>query len=153
MKSVRTWLLMIGIVLGLAQCKVTGEDDPTPDPNTPKIQLLAGTSSKAWVLTSSKIDGEEVINQAFACTRDDNMVYRVAKTYEWNEGGSKCNTKDPQVYETGTWEFGSGETEIVLNNELKYKIIKLTANTLQLSVKNVFGVNTIGQCYFVHFGE
>ncbi|MFN8349764.1 MAG: lipocalin family protein [Spirosomataceae bacterium] len=139
MKSLLTWILMIGLVLGLAQCGETTGDDPTPDPNTPKIQLLAGTSSKAWVMTSSKIDGEEVIDQELACSRDDNMVYRVAKTYEWNEGGSKCNAKDPQVYETGTWEFGSGETEIVLNNELKYKIIKLTANTLQISAKNVFG--------------
>lgn len=140
MKPVRTWILMIVAGLGLTQCNVTGNgDDPTPNPNISKTELLAGTSSKAWVLTSSKIDGDEVIDQSFPCTRDDNMVYRTTKTYEWNEGGSKCNAKDPQVYETGTWEFNTGETEIILSKELHYKIVKLTANTLQISIQNVFG--------------
>lgn len=139
MKLVRTWILMTVIVLGLAQCKITGSDDPAPDPNISKTELLAGKSSKAWVLTSSKIDGDEVINQALPCSRDDNMVYRTAKTYEWNEGGSKCNAKDPQVYDTGTWEFNTGETEIIINKELRYTIVKLTANTLQISLKNIFG--------------
>lgn len=140
MKPVRTWILMITAALGLTQCNVTGNgDDPTPDPNISKTELLAGTSSKAWVLTSSKINGDEVINQAPSCSRDDNMVYRTAKTYEWNEGGSKCNAKAPQVYETGTWEFNTGETEIILNKELRYKLVKLTANTLQVSIQNVFG--------------
>ncbi len=140
MKLLHTWILMMMIVLGLTQCNVTSnDDDPAPDPNIPKIQLLAGTSSKAWVLTSSKIDGDEVINQEPPCSRDDNMVYRTNKTYEWNEGGSKCNDKNPQVYDTGSWEFNAGETEIILNKELRYTIVKLTANTLQISIKNVFG--------------
>jgi hypothetical protein len=140
MKPARTWILMIVAVLGLIQCNTTGNgDDPTPNPTASKTELLAGTSSKAWVLTSSKIDGEEVINQALSCSKDDNMVYRTAKTYEWNEGGSKCNARSPQVYETGTWEFNTGETEIILNKELRYKIIKLTTNTLQISIQNVFG--------------
>lgn len=139
MKLVRTWILMTVIVLGLAQCKITGNDDPAPDPNISKTELLAGKSSKAWVLTSSKIDGDEVIIQALSCSKDDNMVYRTAKTYEWNEGSSKCNAKDPQVYETGTWEFNTGETEIILNKEFNYTIVKLTTNTLQVSIKNVFG--------------
>lgn len=140
MKPVRTWILMIMVAMGLTQCNVTGNgDDPTPDPSISKTELLAGTSSKAWVLTSSKIDGDEVINQALACTRDDNMVYRTAKTYEWNEGATKCRAQDPQIYETGTWEFNTGETEIILSKELHYKIIKLTANTLQISIQNVFG--------------
>jgi hypothetical protein len=140
MKPAHTWILMIMAALGLTQCHVTGNgDDPTPNPTASKTELLAGTSSKAWVLTSSKINGKEVLNQSLPCTRDDNMVYRTAKTYEWNEGGSKCNAKDPQVYETGTWEFNTGETEIILSKELRYKIVQLTANTLQVSIQNVFG--------------
>jgi hypothetical protein len=58
MKLLHTWILMMVIVLGLTQCNVTSNGgDPAPDPNIPKIQLLAGTSSKAWILTFSKIDG------------------------------------------------------------------------------------------------
>lgn len=140
MKLLRVWILMMVVALGLAQCNVTSNgDDPAPDPNISKTELLAGKSSKSWILTSSKIDGDEVLNQAFPCSRDDNMVFRTDKTYEGNEGGSKCNAKDKQVYETGAWEFNTAETEVILNKELRYTIVKLTANTLQLSIKNVFG--------------
>jgi hypothetical protein len=69
MKLLHTWILMMVIVLGLTQCNVTSNGgDPAPDPNIPKIQLLAGTSSKAWILTFSKIDGDEVINQEPPCS-------------------------------------------------------------------------------------
>jgi Lipocalin-like domain len=140
MKPVQTWILMAVTTLGLTQCNTTSNgDDPTPDPNISKTELLAGKSSKAWILTSSKVNGDELINQALPCSRDDNMVFRADKTYEGNEGASKCNANDPQVYDTGTWEFSTGETEIILNKELRYTIVKLAANTLQISIKNVFG--------------
>jgi hypothetical protein len=138
MKLFRIYILMVLVVLGLSHCKITtGGDDPTPTAS--KTELLAGKTSKAWVLTSSKIDGAEVFNQASTCTKDDNMLFRADKTYEWNEGATKCRAQDVQVYETGTWEFNSGETEIILNKELRYKILKLTNNALQISIKNVFG--------------
>jgi hypothetical protein len=138
MKLFRVCIIMVTVVLTLSQCKITtGGDEPTPTAS--KTELLAGKTSKAWVLTSSKIDGVEVFNQASNCTKDDNMLFRADKIYEWNEGKSKCRTQDPQVYETGTWEFNSGETEIILNKELRYKILKLTDNALQISIKNVFG--------------
>ncbi len=140
MKLVRTWILMVVTALSLSQCNTTnGEEDPTPDPGTSKTELLAGTSSRAWILTSSKIDGSEVINQSPACTRDDNMVYRTNKTYEWNEGATKCRVNDAQIYETGTWEFNQNETELILDKTLRYKLLVLNKTTLQISIKNVFG--------------
>lgn len=138
MKLIRICIIMVMVVLGLSQCNITsGGDDPTPTAS--KTELLAGTTSKAWILTSSKINGTEVLNQANTCTKDDNMVFRTNKTYEWNEGATKCRAQDAQVYETGTWEFNSGETEMILNKELRYNILKLTNNALQVSTKNVFG--------------
>ncbi|MBB3841414.1 hypothetical protein FHS57_005442 [Runella defluvii] len=141
MKLVRLWIFLAMTVLGLSQCNVTstGGGDPTPDPNITKTELLAGKSSKAWVLTVSKINGNDVFNQTVACVRDNNMVFRTDKNYEWNEGATKCRTQDDQVFEKGTWAFNTAETELVLNNETNYKIVKLTENTLQVSYTNVFG--------------
>jgi len=141
MKLLRSWIILMVTMLGLSQCNITksGGDDPTPNPSTTKTELLAGKTSKTWVLTGSKINNEDILNQTLACVRDNNMVFRTDKSYEWNEGATKCRTQDDQVYEKGMWAFNTTETELVLNNETKYKIVKLTENTLQVSYTNVFG--------------
>lgn len=140
MKKVAAWVLTIMVVPGLMQCFQTSkEEDPTPAPGTTKTELLAGTSSKNWVMISSKINGKEVFNQSLVCTRDDNTVYRVDKSYEINEGETKCRTQDPQIYETGTWAFNADETELILNNEQRFKVVELNNTTLRLSIKTLFG--------------
>ncbi|MFN4146935.1 MAG: lipocalin family protein [Runella sp.] len=133
----------LGIILwvGLSQCNVTSngnEDGPAPV-GVSKTELLAGTQSREWRLTSSLIDGREVFQQAQPCVRDDKWVFRVNKTYEINEGLTKCRTQDPQVYETGTWKFGAAEAELILNETARYKIITLNTSTLRISIRNVFG--------------
>lgn len=141
MKSAMKCVVMIFIVLGFTQCQVTsGGDDPTPTPTgVSKTELLAGTSSRAWTITSSKINGKELVIETLPCVRDDNMVFKTDKTYERNEGATKCRDKDPQVYETGSWEFNVGETELILNKEHSYKLLTLNTTTLKISIKNVFG--------------
>ncbi|AYQ33146.1 lipocalin family protein [Runella sp. SP2] len=141
MKLVRLWIFLAMTVFGLSQCNLSknGGEEPAPDPNVSKTELLAGKSSKAWVLTASKINGSDVLGQSIPCVRDNNMVFKTDKNYEWNEGATKCRTQDDQVFEKGTWAFNTAETELVLNNETNYKILKLTENTLQVSYTNVFG--------------
>jgi len=140
MKRVHKWLLMVSVTLASTQCVTTVGDDPTPIPSgVSKTELLAGKSSRAWIITSSKIDGKEITNQTSTCVRDDNMVFRTDKAYEWNEGLTKCRDKDPQVYETGTWGFSTDETELILNKESRYKLLTLNTTTLKISIKNVFG--------------
>lgn len=140
MKNIAAWVLTIMTVLGLTQCgTTTGDDGTTPTPGVTRTTLLAGTSSKNWVMTSSKINGKEVFNQSLVCTRDDNTVYRVDKSYEINEGETKCRTQDPQIYEKGTWAFSADETELIINNEQRFKVVELTNTTLRLSIKTLFG--------------
>ncbi|NBB19663.1 hypothetical protein GVN20_09895 [Runella sp. CRIBMP] len=140
MKKIYTWVLMLSIVFGLTQCsKTSNEEDPTPAPGVTKTELLAGKSLKTWVMISSKIDGKEVFNQSLVCSRDDHTIYRTDKTYEVNEGETKCYSQDPQTYEKGTWSFNTDETELIINNEQRFKILELNNTTLRLSIKTLFG--------------
>lgn len=51
-----------------------------------------------------------------ACTLDDFERYATNGTYTFEEGASKCDPNDPQVYESGTWLWNSDETRLVRNN-------------------------------------
>ncbi|WP_428664480.1 hypothetical protein [Runella sp.] len=139
MKNISALVIMLMLVFGLTQCNKNKEEDPTPAPGVTKTELLAGTSSRNWVLISSKIDGKEIFNQSLVCTRDDITVYRTNKSYEINEGETKCRSQDPQIYEKGTWAFNAGETELIINNEQRYTILELNNVTLRLSIKTLFG--------------
>jgi len=138
MKTIYQILVCVILVALVSSCGKTAKVEPTPT-NLSKSELLAGTASKAWGLSGSKIDGVDVYAAARTCSRDDIMVFRRDKVYEWNEGPTKCSSKDEQVYDKGSWEFNQDETEVVLNKTERYKIITLTQTSLQISTKNVFG--------------
>lgn len=139
MKTLRASLFLLTVSLCFSACQVTSTgSDPTPA-NAPKSELLAGKLTKSWLVISTKIDGKEVFNQAKACSKDDILVFKADKTYEWNDGASKCKATDVQVYEKGTWEFNSSETEMIWNKKDTYKVLELGSSTLRTSFKNVFG--------------
>ncbi len=140
MKTIATWMTMLLVIVSLTQCnKASNEEDPTPAPGVTKTELLAGTSTRAWVMTSLKFDGKESFGQSIICSKDDNTVYRTDKTYEVNEGESKCRSDGEQVYEKGTWAFNGDESELIINNTDRYKVLELNNTTLRLSIKTLFG--------------
>ncbi|MFN3379858.1 MAG: hypothetical protein ACK41O_10420 [Runella zeae] len=142
MKLVFTWLLAVSLVVGVLGCETTkgdDEDDPQPGPGVTKTELLAGTSTKSWRVEVAKVNGLNVLPYTLACAKDDNWVFNTNKTYERNEGATKCKPTDEQVYEKGSWEFNTAETELILNKTTKYTISNFTRNTLEISTKNVSG--------------
>ncbi len=138
MKTLQNYAYLLVMVLFLVNCKTASEPDPTPV-NAPKPQLIAGTLNKSWLVTSIKLDGVEVINQTKPCAKDDLLVFSADKTYERNEGATKCQTKDAQVYEKGTWELATNDTELILNKTARFKLLEITGSTLRYSVVSVFG--------------
>lgn len=67
-----------------------------------------------------------------ACSQDDKYNFKTDGTYELNEGATKCNSSDPQIITTGTWQFTQNETRIRIDvNESA--IDKLTNDTLRIS--------------------
>ena len=58
----------------------------------------------------------DVYNSVFFpnCAKDDLYIFKSDKSYEINEGPSKCDDSDPQIQEVGTWGFSTNETLLLL---------------------------------------
>jgi Lipocalin-like domain len=139
MKALQKYPYLLAVALLLSNCQVTSNGgDPTPS-NAPKSQLLAGTVTKSWRVVSAKLNGTETFDQARACAQDDLIEFKADKNYERNEGPTKCQTKDAQVYEKGTWELANNEAEIVLNKTERLKIVELTSSSLRYTSVSIFG--------------
>lgn len=117
------------------------KDDKTESKS--KMTLL---TQKDWVITKFE---EKTNNNPYvddfpnwdACNKDDRYVFRTNNTYELNEGPTKCDAADPQVYETGVWAFAENETKITSGGESS-TIEQLDENTLILATVTTFGPDT-----------
>jgi hypothetical protein len=137
MKSLSS-LVLIVLFVGSMSCKTTTVNDPIPT-GAAKLELIAGKISKSWEVTAIGVDGVDAFSLNRTCTKDDVFLLNANKTYELNEGPTKCRTTDVQVYEKGTWDLSTDQSELVLNGKTRYKIMELTSASLRLSNKNLPG--------------
>jgi hypothetical protein len=49
-----------------------------------------------------------------ACRQDNLMQFAADGTYKEDEGATKCNSSDPQTYDSGTWTISADETKMTL---------------------------------------
>jgi hypothetical protein len=130
------WLIALALtsVLFFAACK---KEDAKPQTKT---EIL---TQKPWVIQKF----EERIGTAAwvddfpnfdACSKDDLYIFRANNTYEFNEGPTKCNASDPQIFETGNWIFKNNETVLSLDGE-DFNIDQLAENSMVISLSESFG--------------
>ncbi len=130
------FLLIISFTFLASGCQKDNEEVTRKD-------MLCG---KNWVLISETInpaldvDGTlitDLYSQYATCDKDDIGKFNTNGTYTLEEGKTKCEGTDPQVYETGTWSFNSDETIIIVTPSSgsvdERKIQGLTANKLILT--------------------
>lgn len=106
-----------------------------------KTELL---SSKPWKWTEGSVspgfdffgDGK-LINGEYRskmpiCFQDDIRTFTAAGQYTNDEGATKCDPADPQIYTESKWVFGAGETTIKFTDlDYKWTIVELTETTLK----------------------
>ncbi|MCP9770022.1 hypothetical protein EGI22_19135 [Lacihabitans sp. LS3-19] len=98
-------LLFLGVLL-VFSCK----KDPVVTVEKSTLEYLTGTSSKKWIVTEGIVSFEGtqlnlVANQP-PCITDNVLVLNTNKTYELNEGASKCDpSKDPDVIIKANWSL------------------------------------------------
>ncbi len=95
-------VLFFGLVLVFA-CK---KDEVAVEKTT--LEYLTGTASKKWKVTEGMVKlGESSINLVAnqpPCVTDNILVLNNNKTYELNEGASKCDpSKDPDLIIKANW--------------------------------------------------
>ena len=155
--------ILIFSVIFFAACGNDDDGGNTPVPAT-KTQLL---TSAPWIGTAATIDppvdfGGTLITDLFAqneqCNRDDILNFKSDKTYTFEEGVSKCDDNDPQVFDTGTWTFNSDETVVTITSDgagsevMNATIISITATQMVTETIEDFGgsVNYTITSTYVH---
>ncbi len=104
--------------------------DPEPEPTPEEIRtdLLAGTSSKGWVLTSSTLDGDDRSTD----WADFELTITTSKGY------STTTSFDDNVWPSaGTWDYqgteGSGLDVMIRSDGIRMNIDNITESNLTLS--------------------
>ncbi len=111
-------------------------------------QILSGTVSKTWVLSSAKIidsknespdiKGSDLLNP---CELDDQFVFYAneEKKLEYKNGSSKCTNNEPEILATDSWELLQGVAELDMGiprlfggSKLPFTIKSLTESTMTL---------------------
>ena len=109
-------LLLLGVVL-IFSCK----KDPVVTAEKTTLEYLTGTSSKKWKVASGIIkdqSGLEIPIESIQspCVTDNVLVLNSDKTYELNEGATKCDpTKDPDVIIKSNWNLEENPKAISIN--------------------------------------
>jgi hypothetical protein len=118
-------------ILVLTVCACGGEDEPQPISE----ELLAGGVSKTWYLTDQVAAGFADFEDQPTCIQDDRWIFYSIGTMEQNEGASKCDPADPQIYVNGTWElFPESKTlKLTRSNIVNFTVSKLTENVMVLT--------------------
>ena len=110
--------LVLIIMTTLFSCKK--DEGTTTNPTTKtKTQYL---TQKSW--RDSIVLSRPDTNQAWTtvnfmpCRLDDITNFKTDFSWSYENGATKCNTTDPQIWETGTWSFTTNETHLNYNRNL-----------------------------------
>ncbi|MFT5336863.1 MAG: hypothetical protein ACI9YL_000863 [Luteibaculaceae bacterium] len=121
-------ILCLGITCLAACIKEDSTEDLTP--SVPKKELLAGESSKVWVVDKIIDNGIDITSTIQPCRQDDNLQFFTNTSFKNDEGTTKCANSDPQTIEQGTWRFSANETELSMYSAadpVVVNILKLSA--------------------------
>lgn len=129
----------------IAFCFSCKKEEATPVPPT-KTELLtssawkcvAGSVTPAYdVLGNGTPISGEYWSKAPSCWKDDIWSFTTAGKFTHDEGPTKCNSSDPQIYSQGTWKFETAENVIRITDSTNgdsflWGINELTANSLKI---------------------
>ena len=134
MKNLHIWLVVLSMSLVFSGCE---KDNDPPS----KSEIIAGKDWKIKTYFVSENNGTPY--DVFAspnvseCTKDDIYKFSSDGKYMIDEGVTKCNQQDSQIYEEGTWVISEDilkRTYPVTNGDFTetYTIIELTQTQMVL---------------------
>jgi hypothetical protein len=161
MKNLRLPFLLLAFVVAFNACKK--KDDPAPPTKT---ELL---TAKTWKRTGLTVDPRlpaDTTGTAFlpadlfayyatasvngSCINDNTRKFDKAFKFTFEQGATKCDNRQDQVYASGTWSLSSDENTLALSYSLpisstidlyedfglaatNYTISELTATSLKIT--------------------
>ncbi|MDB5226645.1 MAG: hypothetical protein JWN78_838 [Bacteroidota bacterium] len=140
-------VLMIA-TLGCSKKDSDGGSQPTA---ATKASLLVKSD---WMIKTAQFKQQsattwtDAIPLTSACQLDDHLVFRADKTYERNEGATKCVASNPFIYETGTWTFAQNET--IISMTYNGSPSDMTIESLDASALNVSFARTVSGIVYTY---
>ena len=122
-------LLIIAVLFTLFCC--SKEEEVTPI----SAELLAGSSSKTWIIKDFESAGFSDFEDQPTCIQDDLWIFFADGDIEQNEGGTKCQPTDPQVYVEGSWVLfpESNTLRLTRSTIINFTVNKLAQNEMTLT--------------------
>ena len=119
-----TQLSFVFLLFCIFSCKKDSTNSLTP------VQLL---TQQSWTLTGERWNpsnaGWSDLYQGIPSCRKDNIItYYSDLSLINNEGATKCNSSDPQIFKTATWALYENNTRISVAESSKtyyYEILQL----------------------------
>ncbi|MEM9052168.1 MAG: hypothetical protein AAGC47_08975 [Bacteroidota bacterium] len=132
-------LLFLG-VLSFTSCN---DDDDEEDPPAPtRSELL---TAKNWSISELTVNPALAIGQngnpetnlipfTPACVLDDFENYNSGGTFTWEEGASKCDPNDPDIFASGNWLWNSDETKLIVQendgSSIEFTIVSISSTEM-----------------------
>jgi hypothetical protein len=141
--------LLLVTVVG---CSKDDDGDQTPAPKT-KTELL---TKATWKFSDAKVNGFSVASFLDDCETDNTATFVAGGNGTANEGGTKCDSGDPQT-SPFTWTFQTNETVLFVSTPLftggnsTFTIVSLTDTQLVVTQDiTVSGQTKNAEITFVH---
>ncbi len=132
MQKVNLLYLVLGvsILFSITSCNKTSAE--------PEIESKTRLISKSgWQLEKDEVQNDsgpitDLMIGRPACRKDDVTVFNTDNSMEVNEGATKCDALNPQIYSVSSWNFSDSETKLQIGGGYTYNIEKIDNNSLIL---------------------
>ena len=140
----KNYLLLLAVAASVSLASCGNDDDEVAKSKTELLTANAWKTTSLTINPAYDFDGDgvketDLLAGQLACNADDITVYKTDKTYTEEEGATKCDPADQQVYGNGTWAFNGDETVLSTtaagsgNTATNYTITELTESSLKLT--------------------
>ena len=128
MKKILLITFISTMMLGMASC--TKSEDKTSTPATAsRTDLL---TAKKWKVTALTLGGTDFYATMDDCDKDDLHIFKVGGVYNADNGPTKCDPADDQIFIISTWAFSENDTKLTYDGDT-FTITELTATTMKLA--------------------
>lgn len=98
-----------------------------------KTQLL---TTNTWTIASiieerPGSQPSDIFTTFAPCEKDNRFIFKTNGTYDIDESSMKCAPSDPQLMDTGNWQFTNNETQLSVNGDM-HDILQLSESKMIL---------------------
>lgn len=133
MKKILIIAFISTMMLGMAAC--TKSDDTTTTPTTTAPTKADLLTAKKWKLTAFTVNGSDFYATMDACDQDDLRIFKVGGIYNADNGPTKCDPADDQIFVISTWALSDNDTKLTFDSDT-FTINELTATSMKLTIKD-----------------